>query len=78
MSKKPAKTRPSANLKRTFWRGFNEGQRDIQCLTYEDDCKRRNKKDPKDGIATDSKDDEEWNDGCPYPDELAKPSHGEE
>jgi len=47
-------------------------------LTCEDDCKRRNKKDPKDGIATDSKDDEEWNDGCLYPDELAKPSHDEE
>jgi len=49
-------------------------QRDIQCLTYEDDCKRRNKKDPKDGIATDTKEDEAWNDSCLYPDEIAEQS----
>jgi len=67
--------------KRQFEKDFLkwfQGQLDIQCSTYEDDCKRRNKKDPKDGIATDSKEDEEWNDSCLYPDELAKQSDDEE
>jgi len=69
-------------IKRQFEKDFLkwfQGQRDIQCSTcHEDDCKRRNKKDPKDGIATDSKEDEEWNDSCLCPDELAKQSEDEE
>ena len=68
-------------IKRKFEKDFlawYQTQRDIQCSTYEDDCKRRNKKDPKDGIATDSKEDEEWNDSCLYPDEVAEQSEDEE
>jgi len=68
-------------IKRQFEKDFLkwfQGQRDIQCSTYEDDCKRYNKKDPKDGIATDTKEDEAWNDSCLYPDELAEQSEDEE
>jgi len=55
-----------------------QGKSDIKCSTYEEDCKRRAKRDPKDGIATDSKEDEEWNDACLYPDEVPAASDDEE
>jgi len=68
-------------IKRQFEKNFLkwfQGQRGIQCSTYEDNCKRRNKKDPKDGIAMDSQKDEEWDDSCLCPDELAEQSEDEE
>jgi len=68
-------------IKRQFEKNFLkwfQGQRGIQCSTYEDNCKRQNKKDPKDGIATDSQKDEEWDDSCLCPDELAEQSEDEE
>jgi len=67
--------------KRKFEKAFLtwfQGKSDIKCSTYEEDCKRRAKKDPKDGIATDSREDEEWNDACLYPDEVPAASDDEE
>jgi len=67
--------------KRQFERNFLKwfhGQSDIQCFMCEEDCRRRSKKDPKEGIAMDLKEDEEWNDSCLYPNELPKQSDDEE
>jgi len=67
--------------KRQFEKAFLtwfQGPSDIKCSTCEEDVKRRNKNKPKDGIATDSKEDEEWNDSCLHPDEVPEQSDDEE
>ena len=43
---------------------------DIQCSTYKDDVKRRKRADPQDGIATDSPEEQAYDDSHLYPDEL--------
>jgi len=54
-----------------------QSQSDIHCSTCEEDVKRRNKNKPQDGIATDSKEDEEWNNSCLHPDEVLEHSDDE-
>ena len=78
MSKKNAKTQPSANLKRISWRDFNTKVTFSVLRWCEEDCRRRSKKDPKDGIATDSTKIEEWNDSCLHVDEVPEASDDEE
>jgi len=51
-----------------------EGKSDIQCSTCEDDCKRQKMNNPREGLARETEEDEEWNNSRLCPDELPKQS----